>query len=337
MINGDGALAETLFDVISTNVELLDYVRPEMELGQIKFVLSEDENKDAFAFQWGEEKTVSIDIGLLRLFWERAAIAVNLPTVFADYLPTDNQEPPVWLGPESDTVPAMDTWQVCEDRKDYCIEIYQHMLEYLVLHELAHHMRGHLELIGPEQSYASLGEISARRVSAAQSASRSAFNIQDLELDADAHALDLTVTALRAKFPESEHEWNYDAISETLFLLMFSQILVAQAFDEESAEVEGHPLHKHPAPVYRSVNFANLALHTFYGLVGGDWADYKTLHDAAWTEAGYVAEFLGFPQGRWHGGESWVIVTKDYQEVEKRYFRATERVDAFVDASNANP
>ena len=337
MKHGDGPLTKTLFDIISTNVKLLDRVRPELELGQIKFVIAKNETKDAFAFQLGEEKSVSIDIGLLRLFWERAAIAVNLPSVFSEYMPTDNQEIPAWLDADCDTVPAMNSWQVSEDRKDYCIEIFQHMLEYLVLHELAHHMRGHLELIQPNQSYAALGEVSVRRPTVALPALKSDFNVHDLELDADAHALDLTITALRAKFPEGEHIWSYDAISETLFLLMFAQILVAQAFDDMSAVTVEQPLHKHPAPIYRSVNFTNLALHTFYDLVGGDWDAYKTLHDAAWSEAGHVAEFLGFPSGRWFGGESWVIVTEDYQKVEQRYFKATEKVDAFIDTGGDFP
>lgn len=322
---------ETLFDVISTNVELLHHVRPELGLSQIKFGITNDETKDAFAFQHDEQKTISIDIGLLRLFWERAAIAVNLPSVFSEYMPTDNQEIPAWLDADCGTVPAMNSWQVSEDRKDYCIEIFQHMLEYLVLHEFAHHMRGHLELIQSNQSYAAFGEVSVRRPTVALPALKSDFNVQDLELDADAHALDLTITALKSKFPEGEHVWSYDAISETLFLLMFSQILVAQAFDDMNAVTVEQSLHKHPAPIYRSVNFTNLALHTFYDLVGGDWDAYKMLHDAAWSEAGHVAEFLGFPSGRWFGGESWVIVTEDYRKVEQRYFKATEKVDAFID------
>ena len=335
--HGDGALVQTLLGVISTNVELLERVSPELEFGQIEFVISQDENRDAFAFQLGEEKTISIDIGLLRLFWERAAIAVNLPSVFSEYMPTDNQEIPAWLDANCGTVPAMNSWQVSEDRKDYCIEIFQHMLEYLVLHELAHHMRGHLELILPNQSYAAFGELSARRPTVAPPALKSDFNVQDLELDADAHALDLTITALKSKFPEGEHVWSYDAVSETLFLLMFSQILVAQAFDDIGAATVEQPLHKHPAPIYRSVNFTNLALHTFYNLAGGDWNAYKTLHDAAWSEAGHVAEFLGFPSGRWFGGESWVIVTEDYQKIEQRYFKSTEKVDAFIDADGDVP
>lgn len=332
--DADRALAKILSQIISVNVDLLERVWPALELAKVQFVISNDENRDAFAFQNENRKTVSIDIGLLRLFWERAAVAVNLPSVFSEFMPAKNNNIPDWLSDDCDTVPAMASWQVAEDRKDYCIDIFQHMLEYLVLHELAHHMRGHLELIRSDQTYAALGEISARRSSETNKTAKSDFNIQDLELDADAHALDLTVTALKAKFPDNRHDWNFDTISETLFLLMFSQILVSQAFDDID-QTQGHrPLDLHPAPQYRSINFTNLAVHTFHSLAGGEWEKYRELHDAAWTEAGHVAKFLGFPSGRWFGGDKWALVTDQYQAVEQRYFKATQMVDAFIDIDN---
>ena len=332
--SGDRALLDTLDKVIKTNIEALRTSRPDLELEQVKFIITGGENKSAFAFQDGADRAILFDIGLLRWFWERAVVVVHLPDVLSEYLPFSSNEPIVWLAPHIDSVPAANSWPIPDERKDYCIEIFQHMLEYLVVHELAHHMRGHLEIIDGDKNFVALSETTARRMGWPHAAQIVSFHLQDLELDADAHGLDLAIAALEGKYPCDQFNWEFDTISETLFLMLFSQMLVAQLFDIKEKNTGDYPLTEHPAPVYRSINFSNLACRTFYTMAGGEWDDYKQIHDSAWSEAGHVAKFFDFPYDRWHGDKQRILATKHYREAERRYFAVTELVDQIIDQEN---
>lgn len=330
--DGEKVLLETLNSVVETNIQALKLKLPDLELEQVEFIITNGENRAAFAFQDDANQAVLIDMGLLRWFWERAVAVIHIPSVLPDFLAFSSKDSLEWLNPSVELVPAPVDWDMPDERKDYCVEVFQHMLEHLVLHELAHHQRGHLDLVGGGEQFFALSETSIRALDWPSDDRQFEFHLQDLELDADASALDLSIAALDGKFPRDRFDWEFDTISETLFLILFSQMLVTQLFDDRNLQETDYPSNGHPAPVFRSINFSNLACRAFHSLAGGDWSAYKELHDAAWTEAGHVAEYFKLPFGRWHGECSRVLVTVHYTEIEQRYFEVAKWIDQNIEA-----
>ena len=106
----------------------------ENPISAMKFLVTGGENRSAFAIRDNKNRAVVIDIGILRWFWERAAVAAHLPEFLAEFLPLPKRPSTLWFDPEHHTVPAVEGWPIPDDRKDYCVEIFQHMVDHLVLH-----------------------------------------------------------------------------------------------------------------------------------------------------------------------------------------------------------
>lgn len=333
---GDLQLVELLQDVYRDNINLLHKARPELCLHEVHLVITAAETCSAFAYSIDDCKVVLINIGLIRSFWTKIATIAHLPDVLSELHPIQECIQPDWLISNNKKVPAAINWPGSEERTDFFIEVYTHMLEHLIMHELAHHMRGHLDLVNSIAGIAEIDEGEIRSAPWPPAGSESTFHIQDLELDADAHGLDLSVATLVEQFPNLVQKGNFENISQIIFLMIFSQILVAQQFDKSGRDPTNHLLHEHPAPVYRSVNFTNLMCHTFEKLVGGTMENYSDICSAAWTEAGKVAEYFQFPYGRWHGHDYRPLVDSHFVEIAHRYYLVTDTIDKVIDEENAS-
>lgn len=324
----DIGLIELLDQVFETNIDLLTELRPELKLDTIDLIVTAGTTCRALAYRCDRGRAIVIEVSLLRAFWTRIATIAHIPTVLSKVFPLDGVPSTAWLAADCPTVPCADDWQMRSERVDYFVDVMMLMLEYVVLHELAHHTRGHLDLMSGTPAIALIDENVARCRLPTQPAA--GFALRDIEFDADAHSLDLTLCAMDAKFPFAK-AWASDEAARWQFQMTFAQILVAQLFDGDGRATCDNSPDGHPASIYRSMNFANLAARTLHGLVGGKWETYRDGHDAAWYESSLVARHLDYPSRRWHNEEGIMLPIAEFAELERQYFESSERLDRLSD------
>ncbi len=330
---GDESLIGILQHVFETNIDLLTKARPELELNKIDLLVTSGLDHRALAYRCRLGQAIIVEIGLLRAFWTRIATVAHIPAVLSDAFPLERAPSVAWLSNDA-LVPGPDDWDMPQARIDYCFDILMFMIEYVILHELAHHMRGHLDLLSGASPVSFIDEAKARRRLPKPVVTASGFLMQDIEFDADAHGLDQSLVAMNEKFPFSAR-WSVEDASEWLFQMVFSQILAAQLFDRDGRALCDYASDGHPAPVHRSINYSNLAARTLHAVIGGDWETYRDSHDAAWYESSLVAGYLDYPAGRWHGERDPDLMIGNFPELERRYFGSSDRLDRLIDRENA--
>lgn len=166
-----------------------------------------------------------------RALWTRAASVAHLPSVLSNAFPIEGDVEQSWMRPECDTVPGMSDWDCSNERSEYCFDLFLHMLEYVVVHEIAHHVRGHLALVNAQAGLFLIDEQKARATLPLDPADADEYLIQDLEFDADAQGLELSKAAMDGKHPFA-NEWESRDAAEWQFQLIFAQLMVAQVVDD---------------------------------------------------------------------------------------------------------
>ncbi|MEP4627150.1 MAG: hypothetical protein ABJR46_16535 [Tateyamaria sp.] len=323
---GDAGLLHMVEHVFDTNVDLLRRIRPELGTDDIDLLVTAGIGRRAIAYDHDGARAVILEVGLIRALWTRAASIAHLPPVLSNAFPINNDVDQAWMASTCDVVPGMSDWDCSEDRAEYCFDLFLHMLEYVVVHEIAHHVRGHLALVNTSTGLHLIDELEARNELPSSVTSKDDFLIQDLEFDADAQGLELSMAAMDEKHP-FETDWDSKSAREWQFQLIFSQLMVAQVIDVAAKRDADYTPDGHPAPIHRAINYANLVSKSLHHLVGGPWDAYVNMHSVAWSEAGYVAKALAYPKGRWHDDHGKKMKTGDYHILEQRYFASSRRLD----------
>ena len=100
------------------------------------------------------------------------------------------------------------------------------MIEYLILHEVAHHMRCHFDLLDSVGfDIATLNESIMRKLPIEEGGAVSRITYPQLEFDADMYALELPLTGLHGEFPRSSYEWTFAGVSQTAFFAILAPLL----------------------------------------------------------------------------------------------------------------
>lgn len=327
---GDMGLLHMINHVFDTNIELLCKGRPDLKTDEIDLLITAGTKQRAIAYEAGNARAIVLEIGLIRALWTRAACIAHIPTVLSNAFPIQDDVNQEWMAPECGTVPGMNEWDCTEERADYCVELFLHMLEYVVVHEIAHHVRDHIALVNNAHGLFLIDDLDARATATPEPSHVDGFLVQDLEFDADAHGLDLSIAAMDAKHP-LKTEWDTEAAAEWQFQLVFAQLMVAQVFDDANKHEAEYTVDGHPAPLHRAINYSNLVSRSMHHLIGGPWDVYRDMHDTAWSEAGYVAKALNLPKGRWHNDHGKKMETGDFHALETRFFASSRRLDLMND------
>ena len=318
----DRWLVEQLHHVYESNVNWLDSIIGGIEIAQIDLIITQGSMVNALAYRKEKQRAILIPMGLLRSLWKPIVEAAHSQSVLSEAFPFPSGEP----SSNSFSVPSEHPadWKIPADRCTFMMTTYCFMLEYILLHEMAHHTRGHLdEMSNQGLAVALIDEHRERQlpITAPNTGSH-----RDIEFDADAHGLNLSLNALNNRFP-IESSWDTNDALEQLFLLIFSQLLVAQQLDDPEKSNQSRESDEHPSALYRCINFSNLATKTLYRLVGGDWQQYCDQHDAAWSEASFLAEHLGVQQRHWFGHDIEASYLSEYLIQEEDYFLVSEALD----------
>ena len=200
-------LAGKALHVFEAERTLLHQRDPDLGIGDIEFLVTQTRRVAASAYAHGGRQAVIISTGLLNLLWRQVAVAAHLSTVLPEAHPHRGALPE-WCHDANVPVPDWDEWQVAEERAEYLVEIFFHMLAYVIDHEIAHHVRRHLVLMR-----AATGLALATDGASGPMTPEMAPLMQDIEFDADAGALNNMLLSTDQSQP-FERDWHIDMALE---------------------------------------------------------------------------------------------------------------------------
>jgi hypothetical protein len=205
-----------------------------------------------------------------------------------------------------------------DQRADYLFQLFMYVAEFVVHHELAHHARGHMDLV---RETLGLEEIDEVHFAAGGLDLPGRRLMQLIEFDADHEALDILLTTQVA---EGMRGWGEQALLEDAYRLMLTTILLFQALDLACAPLPAPFTTSHPAPVFRAMRITYTVAVTFPEVFGLPAQDLLALHDEAWADAALVARRIGLPSGRWWGGDGPAALLPELHALEEAFFPFSE-------------
>lgn len=311
--------------VFEVNTDLLDARDPDLDIGSIELVVSAGAKPNAAARLSGGRRAVIVSLGLLRTLWQFLTAAAHHPDVLSRAHPLHDTEIQ-WRDVLRGQVLPFEDWSMTEDRADYFVDILMQMFDYVICHELAHLLRGHIDLLFPGQNFGFVDEAAIYLDASPVHASEV---LQDIEFDADANGLNQMLLSMDEKYP-FDVDWTAADGLEYAFQLAFAHILVMRALDVRELPTD-RPKTEHPSPLFRAMNFTNLVFRSIQDLVPCDFEDTVRIHDTAWFEASEISKDIGFGYGRWFGEGHSEEEHKKFLESEARYFEATRRIDRMLE------
>lgn len=246
----------------------------------------EDERGPAIAIAWSG----------IRGLWTLTQLAVGATTLLEGTFTTPPPEPaPDAAHLDLAAAPSdrRSTWP--EDRVAYHEELFMYAADFLLHHELAHHARGHIDLL--DASFG-IGEVLESQALAPAANRPQRRMLQLIELDADIQALDLL---LQADLARGFERLPPDHLQKHAYKLMLSTILVFQLLDFDHRPVVDDYLGPYPAPIHRAMMITQVVVKTFVEVFGLDADEMMTESEDAWAQTADVARALAFPSGRWWG------------------------------------
>ena len=264
----------------------------------LSLVFIDADGANALAVEDGPRRAIALQTGLVRRLWSLVRLAVGRSALLSESFSSPPPERDMVLRPGVEGLASLygdprADWRV--DRADILVELFMYALDFIVNHELAHHARGHLDLLHQAGGQRLVDEALALD---AGGASTQARLMQLIEFDADINAIDLI---LHSDLQEGLRSWIPDRLRGHAFKLMLASILVFIALDLEHRPVGEPWTGSHPAPILRAMWATHAVATTFAenGLLTA--ADAREEQEDAWGQAADVAEALGLPPGRWWG------------------------------------
>jgi hypothetical protein len=266
---------------------------------------------NAMALEDGPRRGVGVHVGAAQRVWA----LLRLANETSEFLSATFDNPAPEASGNLFAIP--EHWP--EQRLDYLFEFYLYAADFIVNHELAHHARGHLDLVRDELGLAMIDEGLSMSAAPGSQAGRL---LQLIEFDADHHALDMILQAnVRKGFPDQGADW----LMEDAFKLMLTVILIFLAFDLDHRPVDEAYIGSHPSPIYRAMRLTAAIVTTFHEAFGLDHAKLQDTHDWAWCEAADVARHIGMPEGRWWGEDEDIQAFQPRLEALEEDFFAFSR------------
>ena len=270
----------------------------EDRLEGLSLVFVDAESANALAIEDPPRRAIIVQTGLVRRLWAMARLATGASRLLEDSFACSAPDESLGAFAQPQVQRALfadpgASWPA--DREGYLFELFMYAAEFVVSHELAHHARGHIDLLSEE--------LGVRQINEGLSVARPFGDAggcleQLLELDADTQAIDLI---LHADLGRGLRTWLPDRKIEHAFKLMLSAILVFMVFDIDHLPIPAPWEGSHPAPVLRAMWVTHTVATSFEhnGLL--DTQALQVELEDAWAQAAEVAKAMGLPEGRWWG------------------------------------
>ena len=289
------------------------------EITSIALTVVEASHFNAVAAQRDEEPGILITKGALHRLWAIYKVALAGSEFLADTL---SSAPPTG-GPALTTEPSPHTFDIAHwpgDRVAAIHDLYARSLDFLLYHELAHHARDHLAYL------ASLGHSMTIDEQLNLANQGDGDRIQRfIEFDADHHALDMMMTELYRR--QDLKTWSEEKGHTEAYLYGVSALVVFICLDAAAKTISTDYEGSHPPPLHRAARVTNEMTQFFKRELG--WTDKLAvdLHDDCWIAASYLAEALGFPEGRWFGEDMAGLDLQRLHREEPGFFAFSRALD----------
>lgn len=211
---------------------------------------------------------------------------------------------------------------VASDRAELAENLFLQMLEFIVLHELAHVDRGHLEEMERSGQLAFVDEA----IAASDKHLRTIAQ-RHREFEADIWTVQLAVDDF---FNRNDGE-SFDAeqILAQYRITALAWLLTLMALDQKSLSLEAHATRSHPAPVHRAMLLDEALLEVLTGAFEIPEHDGRDMLDRVWIELAKVAEHAGMGKGRWWGDTNRQMGLSSFARERRafqKYFHARSEV-----------
>lgn len=292
-------------------------------IANVALVFIEDEKANARAIEHDGARCIALNLGLLRQLWALFHMGLSANSFLDDHLdcPVDA------AGSGQHDLPATH-WQQeppaewSESRRELLHGLFSRALDFLVFHELAHHTRGHLDLVQAQFGLAIIDEADNADNDDEDDADQT---IRHIEFDADLHAIDMMLISLERERPFES--WLKGQSDQQYFLLALAILVVLQAFDLPHAQIDTFYRRSHPAPVHRAMRLVSALSKSFARIFGWDEAQRLREHDHVWYHGAQLALQLGMPKGRWHGSHTKDMGHQRFKIEEAKYLEFAEALD----------
>lgn len=263
-------------DVYARMSEILDACGAVEGLNELPLFLVAAHSPNAALLGPSSEACILVNQGLLREIERTALAAVSCHDFMSSRMP--------WTAAAG----------LSDERREFATHLVAHMLDFVVSHEIAHDVRGHLAIVEAERGMAALDEITSL-----SGADAGDDLLRFLEFDADVHALDIQMHAADALGAFADDAPG--GVEGDFFIHLLAMLLVFQILDAEHRPVEAADAASHPAPIHRALFLSDVMVRSFADASGLTEESLVELHDEVWFEASIVARGLRLPEGRWHG------------------------------------
>lgn len=179
-------------------------------------------------------------------------------------------------------------------RFQFASNLFLQMLEFIVLHELAHVDRGHLQDMERAGHLAFIDEA----VAAGADRMRSREG-RHKEFEADVWTVQLSRDDFLTRHGDDEHK--VDSVLAQYRVAALAWLLTLMALDQKGLSLGEHALRTHPAPVHRAMLLDGALLEGLTAAFGIPEGDVRDMLDNVWVELAKVAEVAGMAKGRWWG------------------------------------
>lgn len=207
-------------------------------------------------------------------------------------------------------------------RAELVHNLFLQMLEFVVLHELAHVDRGHLDEMEKSGRLAFVDEAIA-----ASSEHLRTIAARHREFEADIWTVQLAVDDF---FNRNDAEnFDIEQILAQYRITALAWLLTLMALDQKSLSLEAHATRSHPAPVHRAMLLDDALLEVLTGAFEIQERDGRDMLDRVWVELAKVAELAGMAKGRWWGDTNRQMGLSSFARERRafqKYFHARSEV-----------
>ncbi|MDE4142144.1 hypothetical protein [Phaeobacter gallaeciensis] len=289
--------------------------------------------RNALALERPEKKGVGIHLGLIRSIWAllyRGIGAGNLIEVWFEDAPPLEDEAMEGISVFSDRIwAAENTTNWSSDRIQAHHDIFSRAVDFVIHHEIAHHVRGHIPYLKAEYGMSEIEE----KLSFSTVSDPKRDALRNLEYDADHTGLDMLMISLDRDLRMAS--WSEEQASREFFLQSLAIIALFQLLDEAHSPLSTHYALSHPAPVHRAMRLTHALSFTFATQFNWTDATREEEHDLAWLAAADIARQLKMPEGRWHGASTDGMDHAHFMKEEKEFIAFAEKLNA-LNASGEN-
>ena len=296
-----------------------DYFADRIE--HLSLVFIDNDTANARAIEDAEKCCIAVNLGLMRTIWALFHMGLSSDVFLADYLScnvggrlTDRDLSKAQWQQE---IPV--TWS--EERQTLMHDLFARSLDFLILHEIGHHTRGHIDLLNQQMGFAFIDEASNASLG---HGSLDALK-RNIEFDADLDAIDMQLMTMDRDRAFST--WSSGQASDQYFLLSLAILATLQMFDLLHTAIEAQYGQSHPAPVHRAMRLVSALSRSFAELF--QWTEEQRTreHDGVWYHGAQLAELLGMPEGRWRGSHSNDMGHDFFIEEEAKFLEFARNLD----------